>query len=439
MVTFGRYAFRKCACEKIFRGDEFKKHVRNFPTEEKVNHRKIIQVICCSKCRECSDTQNTECLNKFYLKHDACSTVAITNPSFKQWLDETFNSALQVKEVEEAAHFIQRFLNSERNQEESRNEEEDRMQEVRRQEEDKRQEGGRNQMADGGEDRRVGGTGLSDLSTTSSDSEEEYLTGIRKQTNRWARDTEKARLSQEANYGLLKDKLAERTKVNESLIRENEDLKSKVTLVRQLKDENLSLRAELKAWQEKEVRWRKECRDKEDKVKEIESKWREEQVQRREREKEWQTIESEHKRLKAEVLDLIRGRERQRDLEETVNRQNESIQQLSTCRHVEIHLPLYQNRVIDTPLIVGRWEQVVECYEDKERGIRCEHLQIEVRGELLRLQYRKAVRKRVPSKFSIVIDWKQQFYGAYPYSHVSTGGRGEERKKRLIGKLHDNH
>ena len=103
MVTFGRFAFRKCSCEKIFRGDEFKKHVRNLSTDDKVKHRKIVQVICCSKCRVCSENQKVECLNKFYLKHEACSTVAITNPSFKQWLEETLNSALQVKEVEEAA------------------------------------------------------------------------------------------------------------------------------------------------------------------------------------------------------------------------------------------------------------------------------------------------------------------------------------------------
>ena len=109
-------------------------------------------------------------------------------------------------------------------------------------------------------------------------------------------------------------------------------------------------------------------------------------------------MEGEYQKLKGEVTELKRGRDRQRVLEEMLNKQNEWLQQTTAIRMMDIHVPLYRNRVIDTPYIVRRWDDLPECFEDRSREIRCEHIQVEVRGDLLRLQLQKPVKKRLPSK-----------------------------------------
>ena len=370
MANLNRFVFNKCSCNKLFRGLEFNRHEKSFSRLERIKHRRLIKVVCCSQCQVGSSSLDGERLAAFYDEHKTCSSVPITNSKFNRWLHETINYALETRDmIETPQNLLQRLF------------EED--------EEDKLREK---------ETERGEVTGITDISSlTSSDSEDEYLSSIKKQTNRWARDTEKARLSQQVNYNLLKDKLAERAKVIESLIRENEELKSKVILIKDLKEDNLRLGSEIKGFKEKEEGWKKECWDKEFKVKEIQSEWGEKQAQWMKKEKDWQRMESEYHKLKGEVTELRRDKDRQRVLEEMLNMQKEWLQQTTAIRTMEIHVPLYRNRVIDTPYIVRRWE-VPECFEDLNREIRCEHIQIEVRGDLLRLQVQKPTQKRLPSE-----------------------------------------
>ena len=375
MVSNSRYILKECSCGKLTRGTEFKKHVRGVPSELKATHVKVAQVICCTNCRSLFTGEGDRELNQFYMVHEHCPTGNISNPLIRSWYTtvkaeergKKINVDLDAKEEEEeiaTRELMKAFA-------EVHSASEDDIVVVQKE-------------------------CLSDISSITSDEEEKVeekvgeekrsstpMKGVKLQSKKWSADMEVAKVSQTLSLNLMKAKLDSVSCSNVRHVKENEELKLKVVLLRSLKEENVALRADKKELIEKVGR-------QEEKDAHLKKVLEANHV-----------MGSEMQEMTVKIANFMKTQAKAEELMRLEEQAREKVKTLKKClgrKALEVHIPLYQNGLIDKPLVVEDLNQTVECYHDPDRGINCLHMNLTVRGELENMTFRKPVKKRVPGK-----------------------------------------
>ena len=84
------------------------------------------------------------------------------------------------------------------------------------------------------------------------------------------------------------------------------------------------------------------------------------------------------------------------DLQKSVASLNQQL--AAKRRRTRIHLPLYRNKICDTPLVDSEdLNTTTECYHDPDRGLNCVHLSLNHDGPIYDLFYQRS-KKRVARK-----------------------------------------
>ena len=346
-----KFLFKKCSCDEVKRGGEFKRHLNKYKNTPHIHVEKGVV----SGCTHCQKFLRGKQHEKFYERHQNCPVVKFANyttsdigkiiaPYFELVdLDQELQNAI--------ADIINPPVPTTGNEELQ------------------------NAII---ADPAVPTTGndLSSDSDTSdeSDSEEvvvpvkgiakpisqsspKKLKGIKAQTLAWNKDDQAAKVSQEFALNKLKDELSRFRNECETLRGENFNLKAQVQEIKNLKTQVINL----EAFRDRALQSEKRVEEQAANIKNLKS-------------------QEGVLKLKIEQLKMKMA-------------ENEQHKESRTT----LHLPIINSRIVDDILLQSEdVDSTFECYEGAMAEMRCIHVSIKHDGDIKELRHRK---QKLPAKY----------------------------------------
>ena len=350
----------KCACGRVVRGSEFKKHVSNYTnTADADKHSSVKRVTCCVNCGEFLRTRDN--FASFRDRHMNCPTGKVNSPTFLRLFND-FNPDNVDLDLEEEVIAAAKNIANIRTDDEpiplSEESEESEEEEI---------------VVNSAYAERVKEL----FGHISEDEEKPPKTstpkkGIAAQLSN--EEEEKVRVSREEAFKQLKRRYAALSSNNKDLIAKNEGLHQKVRRITEVSNELEKVRCDLKQSQ-------KVATEMEEKVKNTEK------------------VEEELRRKTEKLADMERRMGEMsdyHDMKRKAGRLAELEKELRRKR-IDIHIPVYNNVMCDTPTFQEDLNTTVECYHNPQLGVNCLHMGVEMVGILKSIHVSKA-KTKIPSK-----------------------------------------
>ena len=367
-----KFVITKCECDRLLRGTEFKKHLKQH--EGQSGHGKRVSFRACLFHKEVCGEQGHD---EFYRLHSNCPSEKINGPSTREWLKT-------VSEEREAVDNLHKVLGKDSvdlDAEEDLSEEEEVLAGSIIGTSRKRK------LLDElfGSDVSLPSPNPPDRSSTPTQEVREYkppvkeVGGIREQCRVWDRDEVKAQASKQQAFVLMSDRLEAATSQNKALLLEKTRLEIQVGCIKEMREE-------LEQTREREMKWLKERREMIDKIERFEKmgleieKQRQELIRLREERDSYRGMREENDRLKGEVKKVGK------------------LEMLLRRKSYEVHIPLHNNNICDRPLIYADANETQTCFSHPERGINCLHIAMQTAGDLESFHARK-LKFKLPSKY----------------------------------------
>ena len=357
--TNAKFYFRQCSCGKVCRGEEMRKHVREQKKKGATDPHmeKAVAVLCINCAVRCEGDKVA-----FFERHATCPSGNVGNRFVKESIAkaERIEEAQRSLEVDfgvvDPSHPVD--LDADLHLSSDSEEEFALVREMKastpipstsEKEEEKKEE---------------------------EKKEEKKRTTIKEQKSAARKDARCLSDAQQATIVRLKGRCASLKETNASLLRENEELRTKVSGIRELKYAEVTLKGKLMGKDHQIEKLKREKKDAEEDRRRF--------LERSEMaEVEMRRLFARVQELETEMAGLRSGQRREAAAEERV-------------KTLEFHIPIMNNRVVDIPTMVEDLDATHICFDAPEKGVHCLHMMLKA-GNFERLSFRRTKRK-LPSK-----------------------------------------